>query len=95
MSLKYTKALIAKEKVSPFPSVRELAFLRPGDFWPSPSHEPYRIERLGRSAPVQLLVALEELIPSLHHVDLVNHCYRKHPATKAWHGQVRTCQHWG
>ena len=93
MSLKYTKALVDRHTLSPFPSVHELAFLRPGDFWLNSSHEPYRIGRMGRPIPVQLLVALEELIPSLNHVDLVNLCYRKDPMTNAWHGQSRSCQH--
>ncbi|KAF8595374.1 hypothetical protein BDV93DRAFT_611445 [Ceratobasidium sp. AG-I] len=93
MSLKYTKALVDQYALSPLPSVRELAFLRPGDFWPNPSHEPYKIERVGRSIPVQFLVALEELVPSLHHVDLVHLCYRKDPMTNAWHGQSRSCRY--
>lgn len=93
MSLKYAKLLIALHASSPFPLVRELAFLRPGDYWPSSYYEPYNVERVGRGIPVQLLIALEELLPALNHVDLVYLCYRKDPVKGAWHGRFRTCQH--
>lgn len=93
MSLKYAKVLLDLHASSPLPLVRELVFLRQGDYWPSSSHEPYNIERVGQGVPVQLLIALEELLPSLNHVDFVHLCYRKDPVKDIWHGRLRTCQH--
>ncbi|QRV84126.1 hypothetical protein RhiJN_12142 [Ceratobasidium sp. AG-Ba] len=91
--LVYIKQLAEKYPNCPFPSLKELVFLRPGDYWPNPYDEPYQIDQMGRCFVVELLVVLGGIFPGLKHVDFLRTCFTRTPGSDEWTGRLRRCRH--
>ncbi|KAG8697104.1 hypothetical protein FRC08_006731 [Ceratobasidium sp. 394] len=92
-TLNFLKRVVDKYPSYTWPSIRQVVFLRPGDDWPNPYDEPYRVERMGKRCEIELVFVLEGLLPGLEHVDFVKNCYRKSSENGYWQAHPRICHH--